>query len=39
VDQMRLIFGGRQLADGRTLEYYNVKEGAIMHLVERQHGC
>ncbi|TYZ68371.1 hypothetical protein PybrP1_011929 [[Pythium] brassicae (nom. inval.)] len=38
-DQQCLIFAGRQVEDGRTLGFYNVSEGTMLHLVERLRGC
>ncbi len=34
-DQQRLICRGRQLEDGRTLQYYGMKERDVIHLVLR----
>jgi hypothetical protein len=37
-DQQRLIFGGMQLEDDRTLSDYNVKESSTVHMVLRMRG-
>lgn len=37
-DQQRIIYGGKQLEDGRTLSDYNVPFGAMVHLVTRLTG-
>ncbi|ROV97650.1 hypothetical protein VSDG_04648 [Cytospora chrysosperma] len=31
--QQRLIFGGKQMADDKTAEDYNLEAGATLHLV------
>ena len=33
IDQIRLIFGGKQLADENTLEAAGIKAGAQIHMV------
>ena len=39
IDQQRIIFGGKQLEDGRTIADYNVQNGDVMDLVLRLRGC
>lgn len=37
-DQLRLIYAGGQLQDGRTLEDHKVRESAVVHLAYRLRG-
>ncbi|DAZ98054.1 TPA: hypothetical protein N0F65_001929, partial [Lagenidium giganteum] len=38
VDQIRLIYSGKQLADDKTLQDYNVAAGGTIHMVLQLRG-
>ena len=38
VDQIRLIFSGKQLADDRALESYSTNAGPTIHMVLQPRG-
>lgn len=38
IDEQRLIFGGHQLEDKRTLKYYDIQRNSTIHLVLRLPG-
>ncbi|KAF4074708.1 hypothetical protein AMELA_G00242290 [Ameiurus melas] len=38
VDQQRLIYAGRQLDSGKTLQYYNIVSGSTIHMTLRLRG-
>jgi hypothetical protein len=38
VDQQILVYKGRRLEDGRSLEDYNIQAGATIHIILRLRG-
>lgn len=38
VDQIRLIYSGKQLSDEKTLQDYNIVAGGIIHMVLQLRG-
>lgn len=37
-DQQRLVYNGKQLEDERTLDYYDVKQDTVIHIILRIRG-
>ena len=37
-DQQRIVYNGKQLEDERTLDYYDIKQDAIVHIILRIRG-
>jgi ubiquitin C len=37
-DQQRLVYNGKQLEDDRALDYYDVKEDTVIHIILRIRG-
>ncbi|KEP63307.1 UNVERIFIED_CONTAM: ubiquitin family protein [Hammondia hammondi] len=38
VDQQRLVFNGKQLENGKTVQDYDLSENSVLHLVLRLRG-
>ena len=38
VDQIRLIYSGKQLADDKAIEFYNIQAGGTIHMVLQLRG-
>ena len=38
IEQIRLIFGGKQLADDQQISDYNLKAGSTIHMVLQLRG-
>ncbi|CAK5074193.1 unnamed protein product [Meloidogyne enterolobii] len=39
IDKQRLKYGKVELEDGRTIDYYNIKNNETIHLVLELRGC
>jgi len=37
-DQQRLVYNGKQLEDERTLDYYNITQDTVVHIILRIRG-
>ena len=37
-DQQRLVYNGKQLEDERTLDYYNIVQDTVVHIILRIRG-
>ncbi|XP_031617865.1 polyubiquitin-like [Contarinia nasturtii] len=39
VSEQRLLFAGKQLEDGRTMDQYGIKDNSTVHMILRLRGC
>ena len=37
-DQQRIVYNGKQLEDDRTLDYYDIKQDSVVHIILRIRG-
>lgn len=38
-DSLRFVFGGKQLADSRTVSHYNIQKNSEIHMVQALRGA